>query len=39
MKLDQINRDRRFTRRLICDFTGGLLGLLQKKPLEEITVG
>ena len=39
MKLDQINRDRLFTKRLIGDFTGGLLGLLQKKPLEEITVG
>ena len=39
MKLDQVNRDRRFTKRLIGDFTGGLLGLLQKKPLEEITVG
>lgn len=39
MRLDKINRDRRFTKRLLGDFTDGLLTLLQKKSLEEITVG
>lgn len=39
MKLDQFDRNRSFIRRLLNDFTKGLLELLQKKPLEEITVG
>lgn len=39
MKLDQINRSRNFSKRLLNDFTKALMDFLQKKSLEEITVG
>lgn len=39
MKLDQANKDRKFTVRVLKDFSEGLFKLLETKPLENITVG
>lgn len=38
MKLDQIDKNKSFTRRLLHDFSGGLFALLQERPLESITI-
>lgn len=39
MKLDEINKSRNFSKRLLNDFTGAMFSLLQKKKLESITIG
>lgn len=39
MKLNHINIERRFSIRVLSDFTQGLFTLLQEKRLEDITVG
>lgn len=39
MKLDQVDKNRSFAKRLLNDFTAGLFDLLQKKRLENITIG
>lgn len=39
MKLDQIDKSRSFTKRLLHDFSAALFGLLQEKRLEDITIG
>ncbi|MCI1934806.1 MAG: TetR/AcrR family transcriptional regulator [Atopobiaceae bacterium] len=38
MKIDQINKNRGFTKRLLHDFTAALMELLQEKSLERITI-
>ena len=39
MKFDEIDKNRRFSKRLLDDFTNALLNLLQQKKLESITIG
>lgn len=38
MKLDKIDKNKSFTKRLLNDFSTGLLELLQEKKLESITI-
>lgn len=38
MKLDQIDKSKSFTKRLLNDFSTGLFALLQEKKLESITI-
>lgn len=38
MKLDQVDKTKSFTKRLLNDFSGALLELLQEKRLESITI-
>lgn len=38
MKLDQVDKTKSFTKRLLNDFSGALLSLLQEKKLESITI-
>lgn len=38
MKLDKVDKTKSFTKRLLNDFSGALLGLLQEKKLESITI-
>lgn len=38
MKLDQVDKNKSFTKRLLNDFTTGLFSLLQQKKLENITI-
>lgn len=39
MKIDQVNKNKNFTKRFLNDFSKGLLSLLQEKKLENITIG
>lgn len=39
MKIDEIDKNKSFSKRLIHDFTNSLFDLLQKKRLEKITIG
>lgn len=39
MKLDNVDKSRRFSKRLLADFSAGLFELLQEKKLESITIG
>ena len=39
MKLDEIDKSRSFSKRLLQDFTNATFSLLQKKKLESITIG
>lgn len=39
MKLDHVNKERNFSKRLLSDFFNGLMELLKEKRLEEITIG
>lgn len=38
MKIDQAAKNKNFTKRLLSDFSSGLLELLQEKKLESITI-
>lgn len=38
MKIDQIDKSKSFTKRLLSDFSSGLLELLKEKKLESITI-
>lgn len=39
MKLDQVDKSRNFTKRLLNDFSTCLFKLLQEKRLEDVTIG